>query len=276
MKQKTNSKIILVTGGTSGIGRAVCNILSKNGHTVYGTGRNVQNFSKLDNFNLIQANVDSYKSIQEAVKILVEKEGRIDVLVNNAGIGMAGAIEDSHVKEVMMVFDTNVAGPIRACQAVIPFMRNQKQGLIINISSVGGLMGLPFRGVYSASKAAVETGTEALSMEVMQFGIKVVLVEPGDFKTSINQNRYVSEATKSSIYKQDFDRIYKIIEEEVSNGENPDKIGQLINKIINTKNPKLRYNVGNFNSKLALYLKKLLPDRLFERIMMNHYQLKNK
>lgn len=271
-----NKKVILVTGATSGIGRAVSNVLSKYGHKVYGTGRNAENFAVLDNFQLLKANVDSYKSINEAVNLLIEKEGRIDVLVNNAGIGMAGSIEDSLVKEVMMVFDTNVAGPIRACQAVIPFMRNQQQGLIINISSVGGLMGLPFRGIYSASKAAVETGTEALSMEVMQFGIKVVLVEPGDFKTGINENRYVSETTKTSQYKSDFDRIYKIIEDEVSNGEDPKKIGELINRIINTKNPRLRYNVGNFNSKLALMLKKTLPGRLFEKIMMNHYQLKRK
>jgi NAD(P)-dependent dehydrogenase (short-subunit alcohol dehydrogenase family) len=271
-----DKKVILVTGATSGIGRAVCNVLSEKGHKVYGTGRKAEHFQPLDNFTLLKADVDSFKSILGAVNTLIEKEGKIDVLVNNAGIGMAGAIEDSLVKEVMMVFDTNVAGPIRMCQAVIPHMRQQKSGLIINISSVGGLMGLPFRGIYSASKAAIETGTEALSMEVMQFGIKVVLVEPGDFKTGINENRHVSEATKTSIYKKDFDRIYKIIEEEVYNGEDPKLIGELIHRIINTKHPKLRYNVGNFNSKLALILKKTLPSRWFERIMMNHYNLKRK
>jgi NAD(P)-dependent dehydrogenase (short-subunit alcohol dehydrogenase family) len=269
-----DKKVILVTGATSGIGRAVCNVLSEKGHKVYGTGRRAEHFDSLDNFTLLKADVDSYKSVEQAVNTLIEKEGKIDVLINNAGIGMAGAIEDSLVKEVMMVFDTNVAGPIRMCQAVIPHMRQQNAGLIINISSVGGLMGLPFRGVYSASKAAIETGTEALSMEVMQFGIKVVLVEPGDFKTGINEHRYVSEATKSSIYKKDFDRIYSIIEEEVSNGEDPKRIGELIHKIINTKHPKLRYNVGNFNSKLALILKKALPNRWFERIMMSHYKIK--
>ncbi|MFP5471069.1 MAG: SDR family oxidoreductase [Bacteroidia bacterium] len=272
----SNAKIILVTGGTSGIGRAVCHVLSSKGHKVYGTGRKVNNFDPLDNFQVLQADVDSYKSIETVVNTLIEKEGRIDVLINNAGIGMAGAIEDSLVKEVMMVFDTNVAGPIRTCQAVIPHMRKQKQGLIINISSVGGLIGLPFRGVYSASKAAVESGTEALSMEVMQFGIKVVLVEPGDFKTSINENRYVSETAKESVYKEDFNRIYKIIEEEVYQGEDPKKIGELIHKIINTKHPRLRYNVGNFDSKLALILKKTLPGRWFERLMMNHYKIKHK
>lgn len=271
-----SKRIALVTGGTSGIGRAICNQLSKSGITVYGAGRSVENGGTLDNYSTVKIDVTKDKSVKEGVQYILEKEGKIDILVNNAGIGIAGSVEDSEIIEILEVFNTNVAGLIRMCKAVLPSMRDKASGTIINISSVGGLMGLPYRGIYSGSKSSVEMISEAMSMEVMQFGIKVVIIEPGDFKTGINENRRVAEATKTSIYKDDFDRIHKIINEEVSKGEDPSKIGKLVLRIVNKKNPKLRYNVGNFASKLALGIKRLLPPRLFERIMMKHYSMKKK
>jgi NADP-dependent 3-hydroxy acid dehydrogenase YdfG len=270
------SKVAFITGGTSGIGKAICTYLASKGVIVYGSGRKVENGSKLDTFKLVRCDVTSDDSVKKAVQYIIEQEGKIDLLVNNAGIGMAGSIEDSEIEEIRNIFNTNVAGTLRTCKAVLPQMRKQKSGLIINISSVGGLMGLPYRGIYSSSKSSVELISEAMSMEVMKYGIKVVLIEPGEFKTSINQNRKVSAKALDSVYKADFDRIHEIINHEVDNGQNPFKIGKLVYKIMNKKNPGVRYNTGDFTSKLALVLKKSLPPRLFERMLMNHYKIKRK
>jgi NADP-dependent 3-hydroxy acid dehydrogenase YdfG len=271
-----NKRVALITGGTSGIGRAICRFLAQNGVTVYGTGRNHNNGDVLDNFKIVRLDVTKDSSVAEGIKYVMEQEGRIDILVNNAGVGMAGAIEDSEIIEILNVFNTNVAGVLRMVKGVLPIMRKQQSGYIINISSVGGLMGLPYRGIYSSSKSSVELISESLSMEVMKFGVKVVLIEPGDFKTSINTNRKVSKATENSVYKEEFARIHELINLEVSNGQNPEKIGKLVFRIINKKHPRVRYNTGNFSSKLALVIKRLLPTRWFEAIMMHHYQIKRK
>lgn len=270
------SRVALVTGGTSGIGRAICNELAEKGLIVYGSGRNVDNGSQLDSFKTVRIDVTKDVSVAEGVNYILEKEGRIDVLVNNAGIGMAGAIEDSEIIEILEVFNTNIAGILRMCKMVLPIMRQQGRGHIINISSVGGLMGLPYRGIYSSSKSSVELISESMSMEVMKFGIKVIIIEPGDFKTNINTNRKVSRQTKTSIYKNEFEHIHHLINEEVSKGQDPKKIGKLVYKIISKKKPKLRYNTGNFSSKLALFIKGVLPSRWFEAILMKHYQIKRK
>jgi NAD(P)-dependent dehydrogenase (short-subunit alcohol dehydrogenase family) len=137
-------------------------------------------------------------------------------------------------------------------------------------------MGLPYRGVYSASKAAVESITESLSQEAMQFGIRAVLIEPGDFRTNINENRRVSARAHASVYGEEFGRIYRVIEEEVSQGADPQIIGQLVEGVIKSRYPRLRYNVGNPTSKAAVWLKFLLPDRWFEGIMMMHYGMQRR
>jgi short-subunit dehydrogenase len=267
-------RVALITGGTSGIGRAICHYLSDRGITVYGTGRNVSTGDVLDNFKVVRLDVTRDISVAEGVKYVLEQEGQLDILVNNAGIGMAGAVEDSEIPEILNVFNTNVAGVLRMVKSVLPTMRQQNYGYIINISSVGGLMGLPYRGIYSSSKSSVELISESLSMEVMKFGVKVVLIEPGDFKTSINQNRKVSNATNNSVYKEEFQRIHELINNEVATGQNPEKIGKLVYRIINKKQPRVRYNTGNVSSKFALVIKRLLPTRWFEALLMRHYQIK--
>ncbi len=267
-------KVALVTGGTSGIGKAICTVLLEKGIQVYGAGRNVVNGELLDGFRTVKMDITKDVSVNEGIQYVMEQESRIDILINNAGIGMAGAIEDSEIIEILEIFNTNVAGLLRTCKAVLPIMRNQQAGLIINISSVGGLMGLPYRGIYSSSKSSVELISESLSMEVMKFGVKVVIIEPGDFKTNINSTRKVSSQTKNSVYAQEFNRIHEIINDEVTKGQDPIKIGKLVYQIIQSKRPRLRYNTGNFSSKFALVIKRLLPTRWFERLMMRHYKIK--
>lgn len=267
---------ILVTGGTSGIGQAICRTLHASGHRVFGTGRRVESGSQQEGYDLVQLDVTDPKSVQAAVNYIMDEAGSVDVLVNNAGIGMAGSVEDSLIGEIQDVFEVNVYGMVRMCQAVLPIMRSQGNGLIINVSSVGALMGLPYRGIYSASKAAVESITESLSQEAMQFGVRAVLIEPGDFRTNINEHRKVSVRAHASVYGEEFGRIYQLIESEVSEGADPRIIGSLVEDIIGTRHPRLRYNVGNLTSKAAVWLKFLLPDRWFEAIMMMHYGMQRR
>lgn len=267
---------ILVTGGTSGIGRAICRTLHAAGHRVYGTGRWVDTASRPEGYTLVQLDVTDPVSVEAAVDYVIRDAGSVDVLVNNAGVGMAGSVEDSLIDEIQQVFDVNVYGMVRMCQAVLPHMRGRGEGLIVNVSSVGALMGLPYRGVYSASKAAVESITESLSQEAMQFGIRAVLIEPGDFRTNINKHRKVSVRAHASVYGEEFSRIYQLIENEVSQGADPRIIGELVESITRTRYPRLRYNVGNLTSKAAVWLKFLLPDRWFEGIMMMHYGMQRR
>ncbi len=276
MDSSGKRKTVLVTGGTTGIGRSICSTLQAAGYEVFGTGRSVENGSRVDGYTLVRLDVRDRDSVIEAVDYVTRESGGIDVLVNNAGIGMAGSVEDSYVEEIAEVFNVNVYGMVRMCQAVLPAMRTRGDGIIINVSSVGALMGLPYRGVYSASKAAVESITESLSQEAMRFGIRLVLIEPGDFRTSINKHRKVSATARTSVYGEEFGRIYRLIEDEVVNGADPRIIGELVHRIIRSRRPRLRYNVGNLTSKAAVWLKFLLPDRLFEAIMMAHYGMRRK
>ncbi len=183
-------KIIFITGVSSGIGKKCAEYLSGLGHKVYGTCR--QQIGGVVPYTILQMDVIDKASVQQAVQKVLENEKKIDVLINNAGIGIGGSIEEYSDEEIKKQFDTNFFGTLNLCRTVIPSMRNNGGGMIINISSLGGLMGLPFQGIYSATKYAIEGLSEALRMEVKSAGIKVVLVNPGDFKTNFTDNRKTS------------------------------------------------------------------------------------
>jgi short-subunit dehydrogenase len=170
-----NSKVILITGSSSGIGKASAEYLAQQGHIVFGTSRYPGSYPKPDSYTV--------DSIQTAVDQIVEDKGRIDVLINNAGFGIAGAMENTSIGKAKEQFETNFFGTVRLIKSVLPIMRKQDSGLIINISSIGGLIGLPYQSMYSASKFAIEGLTESLYKELRSSNIKIVLVEPGDFKT---------------------------------------------------------------------------------------------
>lgn len=269
-----SSKVVLVTGGSSGLGLAICRFLHQKGCTVYGTSRNPDKVD--EEFHALRMDVTDEGSIRQGVEKVLEAEGRIDVLVNNAGLGFNGAVEDASTQEIKKVFDTNIHGLLSVTRAVLPSMRERKDGLIINISSIAGAFGLPFRGVYSASKHAVEAFSESLSMEVKPFGVNVVIVQPGDFKTSINENRAVAQSSPNSPYKKWFEPINDQIIEEVAHAGDPVEIGKAVWKIIQSRNPRLRYPVAKPLQKLSVKLHNLLPGRMFERILGNHYGLNSK
>lgn len=266
------SKVVLITGGSSGIGKSVGEYLSEKGFVVYGTSRHPEKI-KNHPFKLVALDVNNLDSINKAIADIIANEGRLDILINNAGMGITGPVEDTPTAEMRKVFDTNFFGAIDVIKAVLPQMRQQKKGLIINVTSIAGYMGLPFRGLYSASKGALELTTEALSMELKQFGIKVTNVAPGDFATNIASGRYHTPVFDESHYKEIYQSNLDLMDADVDSGEDPINMAKAIYKIINTKKPKLHYKVGSFMQKFAIVLKRILPDSVFEKLIMDNYKM---
>lgn len=266
------NKVVLITGASSGIGKTVAVYLAQKGYKVYGTSRKPSETSE-GHVAMLVMDVRDEKSIQNAINQLFEKEGRLDILINNAGVGITGAVEELPLKEVKNHFETNFFGPIAVMQSVLPMMRTQKSGLIINITSIAGYMGLPFRGVYSASKGALELLTEAVSMEVKSFGIDVVNVAPGDFATNIASGRYHVELNSDSAYYAPYEKTLNMMNEHVDAGNNPLEMAKALEKIILTQNPKIHYKVGAWLQKFSIVLKRVLPDRIYEKMLMQHYKL---
>lgn len=266
------SKVVLVTGASSGIGKSVAIFLQEKGYKVFGTSRNPKNVNDFS-FELIALDVLKVETIQKAVDYILQKEGRLDVLVNNAGMGITGPIEDTPTDEMRAVFNTNLFGAVDVMKAVLPQMRKQKSGTIINVTSIAGYMGLPFRGLYSASKGALELITEATNMEVKGFGINVVNVAPGDFATNIAAGRYHTPVYKNSAYKENYQANLDLMDAHVDGGMNPIEMAKTIYKIINTESPKIHYKVGGFMEKFSIVLKRILPDKMYQKLLMNHYKL---
>lgn len=266
------SKIVLITGGSSGIGKSVGEYLTQKEFKVYGTSRNPKNI-KNHPFQLIALDVNNTESIINAIDEIIATEGRLDILINNAGMGITGPIEETPTSEMRKVFNTNFFGAIEVMKAVLPQMRKQGSGLIINVTSIAGYMGLPFRGIYSATKGALEIVTEAVRMEVKNFGIEITNVAPGDFATNIASGRYHTPVFENSPYKEAYQQNLDLMNTHVASGSDPIHMAKAIYKIINTKKPKIHYKVGDFMQKFSIVLKKMLPDKVYEKLLMNHYKL---
>lgn len=266
------SKVVLITGGSSGIGKAIGEFLLQKGFIVYGTSRNPENNTN-SLFPLLQLDVRKVETIQKTIAEVIQKSGRVDVVINNAGVGITGPIEETPTDEMRNNFETNFFGPIEVIKSVLPQMREQKSGLIINITSIAAYMGLPFRGIYSSSKAALEIITESISMEVKSFGINVVNVAPGDFATNIASGRYHAPVIEGSAYESNYGNTLKQMDEHVDSGSNPNEMAFAIYQIINEKKPKLHYKIGVFMQRFSIILKRILPDRIYEAMLMNHYKL---
>ncbi len=267
----TSKKVVLLTGASGGLGSAIAQHLNRHNYKVYGTGRKEQ---QSDHYEWVPMDLTSPVSIKKAIDYILAKEHRIDILINNAGIGITGSIEETGLDQIRRVFEVNLFGMIDTIQQVLPVMRDQKSGLIINISSIAGYTGLPFRGIYSATKSAVMRVSEALSSEAKQFGITVVDIAPGDFKTKIAEGRIYTQLDKTSPYYDDYKRILKMIDDEVDSGLEPDVLGRKVLKIASYNSPKLRYNIGLFMQRLTPYIKCLLPGRFFENLINKHYKMK--
>lgn len=272
-----NGKVVLITGASSGIGQVCAMYLAKRGYWVFGTSRHseiaeVSGNSQSGKLGMMKLDVNSDLSVRQAIKLIMEKAGRLDVLVNNAGIGIAGSIENTTSQLAKLQFETNFFGLHRMIKETLPIMREQGGGLIVNISSLGGLIGLPFQGFYSATKFAVEGLTEALRIEVKPFGIKVVLIEPGDFQTGFTEHRLISDQVLNDpAYQERFKRALKAAEDSEKNGDSPEKIAHLLERIIKTNSPKLRYKIGPSSKLVAL--SKFVPQRVSEFAVRSSFKL---
>ncbi|CAD0005327.1 SDR family oxidoreductase [Flavobacterium salmonis] len=266
------SKVVLITGGSSGIGKSIGEFLHQKGFVVYGTSRNPD---KVVNsvFPLVALDVRNAESIKNAIAKIIETSGRLDVVINNAGVGITGPLEEIPMEEIKNNFETNFFGPIEVMKAVLPQMREQKSGLIINITSIAAYMGLPYRSVYSASKGALELITEALRMEVKQFGVEITNVAPGDFATNIASGRFHAPVIKGSAYEKVYGDTLATMNEHVDAGSNPNEMAEAVYKIMQQKSPKVHYKVGVFMQKFSIVLKRVLPDKMYEKMLMNHYKL---
>jgi len=267
-----SEKIVFITGASSGIGKTIAEFLQNKNYKVYGTSRNPEKYPN-SKVKLLTLDVADSDSIKNAINKVINKENKIDVLINNAGVGITGALEEIPMEEIRQNFETNFFGAVQIIKTVMPQMRKQKYGKIINVTSIAGYFGLPYRSVYSASKTALEIITEAVRMEVKPFGIEIVNIAPGDFATNIAQGRYHAPILENSPYKKTYQKILKQIDSHVNSGNNPIEIAKIVHKIIRQSKPKIHYKVGKPLQKFSIVLKRILPDRWYEKLVMKHYNL---
>lgn len=263
-------KNILITGTTSGIGQVLANYLSEKGYTVIGTSR--KQFAEKGAFRIFALDVTQAVAVEKLMEAVSKRVGKIDVLINNAGYGMAGPIEDTSIEEAKAQFETNYFGVLRMTKAVLPLMRKNGGGLIINMSSIAGLMGMPFQGHYAASKFALEGLTESLRMELKPFNIRVCNINPGDFKTNFASSRRLV-AKVSPDYQERFQQVRDIYETDESNGADPILIAKLVERLIRAKGrPRIRYLVGHKMQVFSAKLKYWLGDNLFEKGLEDYWK----
>jgi NAD(P)-dependent dehydrogenase (short-subunit alcohol dehydrogenase family) len=264
--------VVLVTGASSGFGRAIAGALQARGHRVFGTRRHQSAPVEPIGFSQLTLDVESDSSVAECVAEVLRQAGRIDALVNNAGMGYAGAIEDTTVEEARRQFETNFFGMHRMCRAVLPQMRAQGSGRIINMSSLAGLVSVPFQAMYSASKFAVEAYTEALRMEARPFGIRVSMVEPGDFATRFTANRRMTagSAAGSPYAERCAVAVQRMAADESGNTD----VGPVVRatiRALEARSPRLRYPAASPMQRLQVALRPWLPQSLFEYLVADYY-----
>ena len=264
-------RTVLVTGCSSGIGLATCHVLSRNNFITYGTVRNlskakkIQDLMNMDDLSLkiLRLNVNDNQSIKLAVKKILNDTGRIDVLINNAGYGMFGPIEEITTQEIKKQFETNFFGAIRLIKAIVPIMRKQGKGTIVNISSMVGRFGVPLNSAYVSSKFAVEGLSESISFELEEFGIRVIVIEPGVVKSDFFHNVKVKGMNLESPYHELMERRVNFLDKAMKNSLTCSyDVASIILDALNSKDPKFRYVVGN-DATNSLRMRNSLSDRKF-------------
>ncbi|HEX5361846.1 MAG TPA: oxidoreductase [Fluviicoccus sp.] len=223
----TTTKVVIVTGVSSGIGKVTAEKFVERGCVVFGTVRNVGKAEHIRGVELVEMDVGNEESVKRAVQSVIARAGRIDVLVNNAGVSLLGSVEESTIKEAEDLFDTNFFGVLRTMQAVLPQMRTQGSGRIVNVSSVLGLLPAPYMGIYAASKHAVEGISETLDHEVRRFGIRVTLVEPAYTRTNLDINAPRTRE-RISAYSAERDQVERKIAANVNGAPEPDSVAETI------------------------------------------------
>lgn len=266
---EVGQKVVLVTGASSGIGKACAEHLAAGGYRVFGAQRHVPPAgSGPRGVEMIAMDVTDDDSVERGVQEVLSHAGRIDAVVNNAGCAYMGAVEDTTVNEAKAQLETNFFGVVRVCRAVLPAMRRQGGGHIVNISSLAGVLGVPFSGLYSASKFALEGMSESLRLETRRFGVRVVLIEPGDFQTQLPAMRRTTQAAEANdTYRDAFAKFQAQQAKDEAAASTPEPVALLVEKILRSARPRLRYSVGMLGQRIVVPLKRLLPQRLFEWVL---------
>ncbi len=272
MPKSLQRPVVLLTGASSGIGYDVAPLLVRYGYTVYGAARRVEKIEELasEGVKALSMDVTDEASMEAAVQQVIDAEGRIDVLINNAGYGFYGAIEDVPIDEARRQFEVNLFGLARLTQLVLPHMRAQGRGRILNISSMAGRITMPLGAWYHATKYALEAFSDALRMEVEEFGIDVVIIEPGGIKTpwGLIAVDHLEESSRNGVYAAQAQRVaanMRRLYSPSSNLSEPKVISKTILRALEARRPKTRYLVG-FGAKPSVFLHTVLPDRLFDKV----------
>jgi NAD(P)-dependent dehydrogenase (short-subunit alcohol dehydrogenase family) len=270
---KPQRRVVLVTGASSGIGKATAEHLHAAGYRVYGASRRTLPCA----IPWLTLDVTDDASVAGCIVTILRDETALDAVINCAGYGIAGAVEETSIEEARAQFETNFFGTLRVCRAVLPAMRAQHAGLIVNIGSLAGLVAIPFQSLYSASKFALEGLTEALRMEVKQFGIDVSLIEPGDFHTGFTAARIRTAAsTGETPYQAAFTAALGQMERDETSGPSPAIVARLVERIVQTAHPRLRYRAGKPTQTFSVSLKHVLPGEVFEGLVMQAYGMGRK
>ena len=264
--------VVLVTGASAGMGKEFAIELLKDGHIVYGAARRVDKMEDIKKLGvkILEMDVTDEASMVKGVETIIKAEGRVDVLINNAGFGSYGAVEDVSIADARYQLEVNVFGAARLTQLVLPYMRKHKYGKIINISSIGGKAALPLGAWYHASKFALEALSDSLRNEIKQFGIDVVVIEPGGIKSEWGGIAMDNLVKKSSggIYAALAKKFADAIAGTEEKGADPMVIVKLVREAINSKKPKTRYS-GGYMAAMVLFLRKILSDRMLDNVMMS-------
>ncbi len=272
MANKNMKKVVLITGASSGIGKETAKLLSQSGLVVYGAARRLEKMQDLKDagVHILQMDVTDENSMVKGVQDILKAEKRIDVLVNNAGYGSYGSLEDVPLSEAKYQFEVNVFGMARLTQLVIPQMRSQKSGKIINISSIGGKLGEPHGAWYHATKFAVEGLSDSIRMELKQFGIQVIVIEPGAIITEWNRisRENLIKRSGNTAYKNMAVKQVHMMEKADKWGSRPVVIARVIKKAIDSPHPRTRYAAGG-GAKPLLFLRSIVPDKLFDRLYLS-------
>jgi len=262
---------VLITGASSGIGAACAARLSGEGHRVFGTTRGAKPATPAA-VDWLTLDVCDDASVARGVEQVIDAAGRLDALVNNAGFGLAGSVEDTTPEDVVRQLDTNLLGALRMVRAVVPHMRERGRGRIVQMSSLAGRIGVPFQGAYAASKFALEGLSESLALELRPFGIDVVLVQPGDVRSGFGAaRRWTEQARANPLYRERAARAVGAMEEAERTGPPPERVAALVARIVAARRPRLRYVCATPLERSALLLQRVLPGRVFERIVRATY-----
>lgn len=264
-------KVVLITGASAGIGKETAILLAKNGYKVYGAARRVDKMNELKSLGIstLVMDVTDDVSMTRGVNQIIQEEGRIDVLVNNAGFGSYGAIEDVRMEDARYQMEVNVFGAARLIQLVLPYMRKHKYGKIVNISSIGGKMATPFGGWYHASKFAIEGLSDSLRNEVKPFGIDVIVMEPGAIKSEWGSIAFdnLMKVSGETAYKETVKRLSTAFKSAESKNSGPEVIASLIREAIEAAHPRTRY-VAGYMAKPGIFMRKILSDKMMDKLIM--------